>query len=630
MNDPIAWRRPVSGSRPRIWPITLATLITALFTAQGPVAAQDPAPAAPADAPTKFDTLPIAPRMIGTTIEDKTLHRDTTMTVNRILSGEEPLTGKETLFDAYHSQFVFAKMTQTDADSLASLAGDRQKFLEKLARARSDAAHDRLVDLTFNTMSTIATGNFHPAVRYNAMLIIGELNSKEVVLIGEGAAPPIPLLTALKVMLDELKSPTQIDAVRAAAIVGILRHAEYDGQRPEAQRMPANARKAVRDDMLALLAATDPPPGRSPEGHEWMQRRAVEVLGALGEVGEGGEVLTALLTILDDASAPVSYRCDAAIALGRLQYPQGFAVDPAVMAQKMGDLATQIAREEASVLEDLLREVDTESLQGTSRRGSSYQPSGRIIGPAPNVGQPSGTTVLRDGPITSGTSKSSKSSGRSSKSGSSRGSGRGGRGSGGSGSGSLGGSGGSTPSSSGPSRSPPGPGSGSSGGYGGSGGSLGGSGSYRGPSGQFGPVQGDPEVARTLDIVRRRLAYRMYSLKLGLNGPGRDPGAFVALADADKKPFVEDVHQGVVELLNVAADAQLALDKLNDELLASVRKLEAIVKVSKPAVEGDVPEDVPGGDIPKSDMPGADVPGADVPGSDVPGADGKAVDLDLP
>jgi hypothetical protein len=158
----------------------------------------------------------------------------------------------------------------------------------------------------------------------------------------------------------------------------------------------------------------------------------------------------------------------------------------------------------------------------------------------------------------------------------------------------------------------------------------------------------EAQFVHTLDILRRRLAYRMYSLKLGLNGPGRDPGAFVALADADKKPFVDDVQKGVVELLNVAADDQLTLDKLNDKLLASVRRLEAVVKVANREDEGDAPEDVPGGgdvprgDLPSGDLPSGDLPSGDVPGADgpaggeapevgdVPGAEGEAVDLDLP
>ena len=610
---------------------TMAALVLLIAAVHAPAVAQDPAPA-PAPTPPaapKYESLPVAQELL----DDTRLRLETTATVRDILNGDVGLLGQEALFDAFYTRYVFAKMTQTDDASLAVIAKDRQKLLTDLSRTKSTDAHKRLVDLALSTMTTVVKGNFHPAVRYNAMLIIGELNSQEMVLIGE-QAPPVPSLPALKVMLDELKNPDQIDAVRAAAMVGILRHAEYDGQRPDTQRMPADARKFVRDDMLALLAATDPPPGRSPEGHQWLQRRAVEVLGALGEVGDGGNVLTALLAILDDAAAPISYRCEAAIALGRLQYPQGFAIDPAVMAQKMGDLATQIARDEAALLEELLLEVDIESLQGTGRRGSGNQPGRSAYGPTPGAGQPSGTTVLRDGPLTSGSSKSNKSSG--STSGSSGSQGRRGSQSGG---GSTQGYGGSSPSASG---SYGGSSSGSSGSYGGSSGSYGSG--YGGASGQSGRSQGDPQIARTLDIIRRRLAYRMYSLKLGLNGSGRDPGAFVALADAEKKPFVDDVHKGVVDLLNVAADDRLKLDKLNDELLASVRKLEAVVKVANREDEGDAPEDVPGGgDVPRGDLPSGDVPSGDVPGNDgpaggdapevgdvVPGAEGNAVDLDLP
>jgi hypothetical protein len=605
-----------------------AALVTTIAASCDRARAQDPAPKPAPPVATKYETLPVAQEII----DDTRLRLETAATVRDILNGDVGLLGQEALFDAFYTRYVFAEMTQTDDASLAKIAKDRQKLLADLSRTKSTDAHKRLVDLALNTMTTVATGNFHPAVRYNAMLIIGELNDQEVVLIGE-QTPPVPSLRALKVMLDELKNPDQIDAVRAAAIVGILRHAEYDGQRPDTQRMPADARKTVRDDMLAMLAQADPPPSRSAEGHQWLQRRAVEVLGALGEVGEGGNVLTALLTILDDASAPISYRCDAAIALGRLQFPQGFAVDPAAMAQKMGELATQIAREEVGLLEELLLNVDVESLQGIGRRGIGNQPRGPVNGLAPSGGQPSGTTVLRDGPLTSGSSKSSNSP--AAKSGS-----KGKRAKGASGY-----SGGA--SFSGSSSSAPASGSGSYSG-GGSRSYSGGNGSFQRNSGRNGQVMDEAQFVHTLDILRRRLAYRMYSLKLGLNGPGRDPGAFVALADADKKPFVDDVQKGVVELLNVAADDQLTLDKLNDKLLASVRRLEAVVKVANREDEGDAPEDVPGGgdvprgDLPSGDLPSGDLPSGDVPGADgpaggeapevgdVPGAEGEAVDLDLP
>ena len=53
------------------------------------------------------------------------------------------------------------------------------------------------------------------------------------------SGPPVPLIQSLKVMLDELANPQQIDGVRAASLVGILRHVEIDRQLadvPGAQR----------------------------------------------------------------------------------------------------------------------------------------------------------------------------------------------------------------------------------------------------------------------------------------------------------------------------------------------------------------------------------------------------------
>ena len=65
----------------------------------------------------------------------------------------------------------------------------------------------------------MAKQNYHPAARYNAMLIVGELNDKEAVKGGSSPTAPEPSAQALIAMLKELDSPTQIDPVRVACLI---------------------------------------------------------------------------------------------------------------------------------------------------------------------------------------------------------------------------------------------------------------------------------------------------------------------------------------------------------------------------------------------------------------------------
>lgn len=258
-------------------------------------------------------------------------------------------------FDAWFKQFIFAKMTQLK--TLNKIPDQRQKFIrEYLERADSKEAHDHLVQLTHTQMREIAKGNFHPAARYNAMLIIGLLNSREAVSIGK-QLPPEAFLKALKTMLDELSDPTQIDAVRVASMVGILRHAKLDRQKlPTTKandRWSLQAKYAITGAMLELLKQKSPPAGRTAGGHIWMQRRAIDILAAIGDVGKDGEILNELELFITDPKAPMSIRFSAAIALGRMTVPSSMKVN---VAEKVIALANLVSFACRSELERIAKE----------------------------------------------------------------------------------------------------------------------------------------------------------------------------------------------------------------------------------------------------------------------------------
>ena len=107
-------------------------------------------------------------------------------------------------------------------------------------------------------MQKLAAGNYHPAVRVNAMLMIGDLNRVE--------QPPTPLPEALTVMIAAVQSDQLSDAVRATAMVGIKRHVA-------AGISEEDARKTLTAAMLKIVGCrparrrrprrprVDPPPG---------------------------------------------------------------------------------------------------------------------------------------------------------------------------------------------------------------------------------------------------------------------------------------------------------------------------------------------------------------------------------
>lgn len=285
--------------------------------------------------------------------------RDKKTLAFNVLRGSAPLAGNEATFDDWFKQVVLAEMTQTDDASLADIPKNRQLFFrDYIEKSGLDQnVLDRLIQgVTFPLLQKIVTNdggaaNYHPAVRYNAMLIIGRLNSREAVTVG-GKALPIPFEPARKFMLAEFKNPDQIDAVRVAALLGLQRHAQLEGQQPRMQ--PAD-RKEIVDLALAIVA--DPAPdNRSEEGHAWIQRRAMDILGELRDPGVDNEVALALKSIVDDDKAPLAMRCTAAVAYGRLNFPPA-KLDPAEAMQSVADVAVTAVYDELAWIDGELKRL---------------------------------------------------------------------------------------------------------------------------------------------------------------------------------------------------------------------------------------------------------------------------------
>ena len=182
--------------------------------------------------------------------------------------------------------------------------------LGRSLRNGNGAVRDHLNALALKEMTTFAEqADMRPATRVNAMLMIGELNASE----SPSGTSAVPLPAALPILVQAAGDPQQLDAVKVAAMVGILRHVELGGvQTPDARASVTN---------LALaLATAKPAAGESDDAHAWMQKQAADVLGAFGAVGDNGVVATTLAAMVANTASPFYTRCSAAEALGRLNY----------------------------------------------------------------------------------------------------------------------------------------------------------------------------------------------------------------------------------------------------------------------------------------------------------------------
>lgn len=213
------------------------------------------------------------------------------------------------LLEEYYSKYALARWTLKENEGKLSdgtARSFRRELRNDLTYPRS-GAHDALNEIALNVLQGIAKGNYHPPARYNAMLAISELNEIEP----QGGDPGKPWNKTVPVMLAAVGDPQQADYVRVAALIGVLRHVR-------AKSLTDELRQNVTDACLRLVNATQPPAGRTPEGHAWLKAQAADILGELGRPGPKGEVLIGLGKMAGDRSTLLLARRAAIRALAKL------------------------------------------------------------------------------------------------------------------------------------------------------------------------------------------------------------------------------------------------------------------------------------------------------------------------
>ncbi len=370
-------------------PLLIAAFVFArLVLPTGLRAADEPKPEAepqsapqvePQAEPVDYDVIPFSEKLafaLGDTPQDKKQRNDLDVKKEAILRGSEPFEAQATkdFLQNYYSRYYFPLLTYPK--NIGDWPKTRVNLTRTLAATNLQTppllqVHDFLVEVVYQSMLPLIRGNYHPAVRCNAMLLLGSLNSQDPLFVGDAKRPPVPLIKSLGVMLSELGNPQQIDGVRAAALVGILRHVEIDRQLADGERRLAEGNRdaAIADAMLKLVNEKQAPEGRTQAGHDWMRRRAIEILGYLGSPGQNNSVVAGLDGLLTDNKAPVSLRCAAAEAMGRLRLPANAGIKISDAAKKLATVAVFACQKEIQRVEDQETREAKDKLQAMGGAG---------------------------------------------------------------------------------------------------------------------------------------------------------------------------------------------------------------------------------------------------------------------
>lgn len=269
---------------------------------------------------------------------------------------------KEELFREYYEQYAFARWTWPE--QFGKLPEFRRELRNELLTARGKPIHGRLRDLALEILARFARdegGPYHPATRVSAVLAIADLNAAESV--NPREQPVVPLPEAAALLVELLKRDDLPDAVVAATLVGLRRHAVLG---VENQQLFENE---LLPRLLTLASTRVPPPGRSLEGHQWIRARAIEILGLLGLPGPNGAVAQLLTNIAGASDEAVVVRRAAVRALGMLDLSGVSKPTVPEILYALGRYVAEVCEMEIKTLDAQIQMGDIPSPTGRSAPG---------------------------------------------------------------------------------------------------------------------------------------------------------------------------------------------------------------------------------------------------------------------
>ncbi len=357
--------------------LTLALACLSMLIGQlllgSPVSGQQ---AAPPEAKPQYETLPIADAYRAPSLEgiDAKAQRDLYLETNkqrRKIEADrreterrisDTLRGRQSSasaneIDQFFNGYVIPAMTQTDDETLEDLGRTRADFFRNYLNSTPPSAlRNQVIDnLTFPKMRQIVEGNFHPAVRINAMFIIGRLNAVEGRR-GDNGQLPRPYEPALNYMLQAWSNAELPNYLKVPILAGLERHASMRGLKTD-NVMATGPRRQLADEMINVLAL-QPNQEMPAELVYWMQRRAVRILGNLGDPGEAGRYAQQLRDLISNENLDFQIRVDAVDAYAKLD----FSADVALAAiqeviPKIADVVIRSAQYNAQYIDEKISEI---------------------------------------------------------------------------------------------------------------------------------------------------------------------------------------------------------------------------------------------------------------------------------
>jgi hypothetical protein len=277
-------------------------------------------------------------------------------------------------FDDYFIKYYFPDMTHAEDADLGRIGDSRFNLFKKFLWATTNVQLQQdLTNMAYVKMGPLVVdAGYHPAVRYNAILVIGMLDEQYANAPGQ---TPKPLAKATKALTGVVDNATTENSrfpppVILGAIIGLERHAQLRAS------LTPEAIAAMTAALVKLVEHDKPIQEMDPDAYAWIRLRAAQTLAKLGSVGEKNSVHNALIKLASSTKS-LDDRCEAAALLDKLNY-KDVKLDDATTAETLFALARDVATAEdkrAADFQDQYSGGGTVAA-GPRPRGAEFSPVG--------------------------------------------------------------------------------------------------------------------------------------------------------------------------------------------------------------------------------------------------------------
>ncbi len=271
--------------------LLLSALLVVLFTSS-------------ANAQQKYKQLPFAEayRLVEQEgAESATTRRQNKAIYSAIKNGNKAASdaiesGNPELATTFFKEYILPSMTRTNSKSLSTLGARREEFIgDFLSNKTTGAARAAFVNTVVQAMGSLAGAeDFHPAARINAVYVLGLLDSQA----GDRDTAPTPASAAFSSLVQIFTGDSFPESLKVAAAAGIDRQLQL-ARAGNASALGGGDISKAASQALAIVNGTASGQEKWNEDlNYWLKKRSAKILGLIGQPGTDGEVVKALIKLL--------------------------------------------------------------------------------------------------------------------------------------------------------------------------------------------------------------------------------------------------------------------------------------------------------------------------------------------